>query len=272
MPNPDWVLGGSTWGFFVGDDRSDRASRLEAVRAIIDLGLGVEVWPTREFSDSDPSPTEIEQIREACAAAPFVSVHIRSRYWHWNPGELREEIGLAASIGASTLVVHPICFGLVGPGDRFDAGEIARVAADGVVVGVRIALENVRNSIWALDRVLDAIGDDPEETNVGICVDVGHALLSSDAGDRPVRTYLERYHSALVHLHLHDNGGVDDDHLVPGEGVLEWSRLVETLSELEYVGSAALEVQRSDGDAVCAIDYGVRFFRALSASGAKYDS
>jgi sugar phosphate isomerase/epimerase len=128
------------------------------------------------------------------------------------------------------------------------------------------ALENVRDSTWALDRALDAIGDEPEKTNVGVCVDVGHALLSSDAGSRPVSGYLERYRDQLVHLHVHDNDGVDDEHLVPGEGLMPWRDLADTLRELGYAGPAVLEVQRSGDDPSRAVRDGVRFLRSLSAA------
>jgi sugar phosphate isomerase/epimerase len=265
VTGPEWMLGGSTWGFFVGDDSSAWIPRSEAVRAIVGAGLGVEIWPTRGLHDADPPPTEVGRMREACAEAPFVSVHIRGRYWNWSPANLREEIGFAAVVGARTLVVHPVCLGLVHRRDRLDPAEIARIAGYGAARGVRLALENVRDTIWALDRVLDAIGDDPEETNVGICIDVGHALLSSDAGDSPVRAYLERYRDQLAHLHVHDNDGVDDGHSVPGEGLLAWGALAATLCELGYAGPAVLEVQRSGDDPSRAIEEGVRFLRSLSA-------
>ena len=183
-------LGANVWGFFRGDDPS-----------VSVLGGSV---PVCRFTCGDNIGTGI-------------------------PQNLREEIDFACSIGAGTLVVHPICLGLVRHGDEIDVDEVRRAAAYAARLGVRLALENVANSIWALDRVLDKVGNDPERTNLGICIDIGHAFLSNDADPEPIRGYLNRYREQVLHPHLHDNRGETDAHLIPGEEIIDWPGVLRSL-------------------------------------------
>ncbi|NLE26298.1 MAG: hypothetical protein GX625_13325 [Clostridiaceae bacterium] len=43
-------------------------------------------------------------------------------------------------------------------------------------------------------------------------------------------------------LHLHDNDGTDDQHLIPGDGLIDWSVVIKKLCETNYPGAIALEV------------------------------
>jgi len=240
-------LGGSTWGFFRGDDASVWGSQSEAIRRMVEADLGVEVWPTRGRDDPDPSRGEIARMQDACSDAPFVSVHMRGRFWRWDPASFRAEIEFAAGLGASTLVIHPICLGLRLSTDRPDMEAIRRLAGFAAKRDVRIALENVVDSAWALDRVLENLGDDPAATNFGVCLDIGHAFLSEDVGPNPIRRYAERYVDALIHLHLHDNSGVEDDHRPVGEGRIDWGNVCRVMKEIGFGGTGVCEVQSDFG-------------------------
>jgi sugar phosphate isomerase/epimerase len=145
------------------------------------------------------------------------------------------------------MVVHPASIGLARPEDRPDVPDVRRLLSEAADVGIRLLLENVTDSIWALDRVLDEIGDDPEETNLGICIDIGHARMSHDAGRHPVANYLERYRGPLRHLHLHDTHGDADEHLVPGRGTIDWIELADVLARIRFSGAAILEFQAPEG-------------------------
>lgn len=243
-------LGGSTWGFSSGEDPALWIAQSEAARRIVRSGLGVEVWPTRGLNDPPPSRDEVLRLTAVCRQAPFASVHMRGLYWHWNPATLRKEIDLTSDLGAQTLVIHPACLGLATPDDRLDVPRIRGAADYAARRGVRLALENMRNGAWALDRVLAEIGTDLAATNLGICVDVGHAFLSTDLGPEPIGAYLERYREQVIHLHLHDNEGTADDHLVVGDGRIDWPSLMRTLDDVEFSGTCVFEV-RPTGETDC---------------------
>jgi len=238
-------LAGSVWGCFAREEYGSSTVRLsEAVRSVLDLrlDLGVEVWATRGHGDLPPSPHELEALVDVCSNAPFASVHARGEYWEWNPRGLREEIAFAASIGARVLVIHPGSLGLTEPGARIDRPEIRRLGALAMKRGILFALENTQDSVWALDRLLDELGDDPETTGFGICIDVGHAHISTDLGRHPIRAYLDRYRGPLRHVHLHDTHAEEDRHLVLGKGTIDWPGVFDTLEAVGYGGAAVFEV------------------------------
>ena len=259
-------VGASIWGFFYGQTRASWPSLDGAVRSIlsIDDALGVEVWASRALDAPGADGRDLDALIEACRGAAFVTVHVRGIFWYWDPAKLRQEIDFAQSVGGWTLVLHPVCLGLKRLDDWMDVSQIRRIADYAAARGVRLAVENVRDSISTLDRILEEVGDDPEKTNVGICIDVGHAHLSQDAGDDAVCRYFERYGDATIHLHLHDNVGERDDHLALGEGTIGWRRVARTLAETQYAGTAILEIHGSEASPREAIERSLEMLRGLS--------
>ena len=255
-------LGASLWGFYYRQDPESWPTLAKAVQAILsfDGSLGVEVWGSKALDHPPVEGDELVDLIEACHDAEFTMVHIQGRHWSWNPGNLRREIDFAHQLGAETLVLHPVCFGLVEENDRPDWPEIVRIAEYAAKFGVQLAMENMKDSVWTLDRILDEIGDDPEETNVGICIDIGHANQSNDAGREPVCNYLERYAGQLIHLHLHDNHGERDDHLLPGEGTVDWPRVLGVLENIGFSGTAVLEAHQEGIPPRECLERGIGFF------------
>jgi len=264
MAETKYRVGASIWGFFHGREPESWPTLDESVKAIlsIDEQLGIEVWASRALDEPEASGALLDQMVKACRPAGFLSVHTRGMFWYWDPTKLRHEIEFVQAVGGETLVIHPVCLGLKRPGDRIDVNKVRRLAEFGRARGVRLALENVRDSIWSLDHVLDALGTNPEDSNLGICIDVGHAHLSDDADDADsVSSYLRRYAPSLVHLHLHDNHGGRDEHLAFGEGTIDWARTLQTLDEIGFDGTAILEIHGSDDEPTAAIERSVRIIR-----------
>ena len=241
-------LGVSLWGTYHQKDPATAPSLAEAVRSIsrLDACLGVEIWGSRFRDEDQVSGSALSDLVDTCRGVGYVTQHVQGRHWSWNPTALRREIALAQHVGAETLVLHPVCLGLHDESDRPDWPEIRRIADVAATQGVRLAVENMVDSMWSLDRILETLGDDPEQTNLGICIDIGHAHQSHDAGREPVYNYLERYASQLVHLHLHDNDGHDDAHLLPGEGTVDWRRVTQLLSRTNFEGTAVLEAHHPE--------------------------
>lgn len=250
----DLKLGASVWGFRRSvEDR--RPAPGDVARAILgfDPHLGIEVWADRALGDPPPEGAAVDLLAKACVSAPFVAVHMREAYWGWNPRTFRDEINFASRIGAQTLVIHPRCLRLDRPDARPDYPEIVRVLKYAGRKGVMVVLENTPDTVWALDRALEEIGDDPAKTNLAICIDTGHAHQSVDAGRHPVVNYIERYAAQLRHLHLHDNHGEADEHLVPGDGTIDWPSVIAALERVNYHGTSAFEIHDSQGDPLDAL-------------------
>ncbi|MCD6136276.1 sugar phosphate isomerase/epimerase [Candidatus Bipolaricaulota bacterium] len=262
MTESNLSLAGSTWGFFFNREPETWLSIPQAIEELKSIGFGVEVWTNRGWDEPWLTEQLAREIAEACAGASHVSVHTRPEHWQWDPHGLSDEVEFCSLIGASALILHPNSLGFEGTSPHPDFPGIRRLAAQARDLGVRLVLENTPNTMWALDLALDEIGDDPQETNLGICIDVGHAYISQDAGREPIRNYIERYKGQLVHLHLHDNFGDADDHLPLQEGSIDWQNLADTLKAIDYHGPAVLELQRQ-GDLLAAFTDARDYLRSL---------
>lgn len=124
--------------------------------------------------------------------------------------------------------------------DRMEnaAGVLNRVAGRCRELGVRLVLENmlphlfsgpVRDLLWLLGAM--------ETTEVGICLDTGHAFLSGDLDN-----VVHKLSGHLWMVHASDNRGTYDDHLPPGEGNVPWPLLLRHLADAGFRGAIILEI------------------------------
>ena len=98
--------------------------------------------------------------------------------------------------------------------------------------GVNIALENLRKPEY-LEYVFNSI----DSGRLKFCYDSGHENCFTPGYD-----FLAKYGHKLAALHLHDNDGKSDQHLLPFNGTVNWERIMNRLSALDYSGPLALEV------------------------------
>lgn len=103
--------------------------------------------------------------------------------------------------------------------------------------GVRLALELIPNGLSSADRLVRWIEDDLDLPGVGICLDVGHAHLGGDAMEA-----IEACSGHIVTTHLHDNRGRRDDHLVPGQGTVDWDGVMMAFQKVGYDGAWIFEL------------------------------
>ncbi|MEM2007386.1 MAG: sugar phosphate isomerase/epimerase family protein [Sulfolobales archaeon] len=113
--------------------------------------------------------------------------------------------------------------------DSIDAAvRYLRKLADIVSGSSQILVENIASTgrLGASPEELLAVVRNADIPRLGVCVDVGHAMIA--------RTSLPSFSSILRELiksvHLHDNDGFSDKHLLPGVGVLDVDKLMEFLA------------------------------------------
>ena len=82
----------------------------------------------------------------------------------------------------------------------------------------------------------DAFGD-PE--HVGICYDFGHANLTGGSH----RQNLNAIGKRLKAVHVQDNHGQSDEHLLPFFGSIDWEQAMLGLAESGYTGDLTFEIQ-----------------------------
>ena len=117
-------------------------------------------------------------------------------------------------------------------------GTLADYAADR---GVRLALENTGRGYTREPERLVALVRDLGRGNVGVCIDTGHRNLAGD----PVEA-LRVVGGHLVTLHIHDNHGEEDKHLLPGMGEISWPEITGALRDVDYGGTFLYELARPE--------------------------
>ena len=246
----DWPVGLSTGCFY-------QRSIFDTLREICDGGFTmIEVCSHPAHLDYHDRPTcerAAAALRELAMEpysfhAPFAEhIDITSLdpdRWRSSVEEIVQAATAAAILEARYFVLHP------GPEksdlprhERLDRMEKAAralnlVAARCRELGVGLVLENmlphlftghVRDLLWLLGAM--------ETTEVGICLDTGHAYLAGDLG-----TVAQKLSGHLWMVHASDTRGTFDDHLPPGEGAIPWPLLVRRLVESRFGGALILEV------------------------------
>ena len=111
-----------------------------------------------------------------------------------------------------------------------------KLVAKAEKLGVIIALENTR-----MPQYFDYIFDNISSDNLKICYDSGHDhAFTQDTFD------FDKYKGKIVCLHIHDNNGQKDQHLLPFDGNINWDNLLGKLKAAEYQGPITLEVVMGD--------------------------
>jgi len=175
-------------------------------------------------------------------------------------GYFKRSIDIAAEIGAETLIVHPGASeeDVVTAEDRRRAVDL-NIASLGELLGhpapegLALVLENVPITVKDNDpkqrfgsRVDDIVElvEALDSARVGICLDTTHVLGSC-------LDLVESIRQAGPHLvatHLHDTSGPYDEHLMLGEGIIDWVAAFAAFREVDYRGPHVLEVTFPEGD------------------------
>ena len=79
-------------------------------------------------------------------------------------------------------------------------------------------------------------------------LDVAHLFVSSGNGIETMKDLLEKVGNKLVHLHVHDNDGKDDQHLPIGAGRIDWEKVVKILKDAGYNDTITIELHSPEKD------------------------
>lgn len=99
------------------------------------------------------------------------------------------------------------------------------------------------NDLWSDasvgDEYVDFIFQNINSSKLGFCFDSGHNNFFT-----PDIDVLSKYKQHIFALHLDDNVGDADIHMLPFDGTTNWDRMIKTLKEIKYNGVLSLEVQQ----------------------------
>jgi sugar phosphate isomerase/epimerase len=113
--------------------------------------------------------------------------------------------------------------------------------------GVALALENPPPDELGGDPtdfriICDALADDDR---IYYCFDTGHAHLTPQGID-----LLNDLDKDVLLVHLSDNTGIDDDHLLPPHGTIDWKHFMELLTIRNFKGYLTLELMETPNPAL----------------------
>ena len=155
---------------------------------------------------------EIKRALESAEQIPFrnLILHLGERDDGWSLRSIEYAISALEHLGA---FAHPL--------------------------GVRLLVENLCNEPTTPEH-LNTIFEMGHLTQVGVCLDLGHAHLTVGVAEA-----IGTLGARIASVHVHDNHGLKDEHLWPGDGNINWAATVEALKALPAPPATVLEISQT---------------------------
>ncbi len=160
-------------------------------------------------------------------------------------GEVVECMETAHRMGVDLVTVHP---GFLSPLTRLDRetavsatmGSLKTIEGVRKDLGIRVALENMPDMPVSMAKEPNELMRFIEGTELGVCFDIGHANTVGNISD--FLSIKDRF----INMHVHDNVGDLDRHMVIGEGNIDFQRWLPSFRPYDgrYVIEAR-ELERS---------------------------
>jgi sugar phosphate isomerase/epimerase len=164
--------------------------------------------------------------------------------------ELKKWLELFSALGIRAGVLHP--GGAKARVEGWSEDKISDVRSESLKIltdfiqdmPISIAIENCGENIDQLLSIVDGVDSD----SLGICLDTGHLnLIQGNQGE-----FIRKCDSKLLALHIADNFGVNDDHILPySAGTVDWDDVLHALHDINYNGLFNFEVP---GERHCSFD------------------
>ncbi len=208
----------------------------ERMRLIKEAGFeAVSLWWGAADREQQPALARAAGLMIDNAHAPF-----RGANSLWSKGEegdahlkeLTDTVEDCARHGIKTAVIHAAGFRDIPDVNPIGMDRIGRLVAFAEKKGVRLAFEN----LCALSHLDEILRTFPTET-VGFCYDSGH-----ENRYHPDARCLTKYGSQLMAIHLDDNFGDGDTHLLPFDGSADWATILPDLQSARPLPYLTLEV------------------------------
>jgi protein FrlC len=224
----------------------------DAIRRTAEAGYdGIDIWGGRPHAyRRDLSKEDIAHLRTLLndanlAVASFIPAQFRYPTCLCSSNEvvrrdsvayIQDSIETAAGLGAPIVSVCP-GHSIHGQG-KDDARarlteSLLAICEFAAQFDLRIAIEpadhyetDLINTTEDAMRLIEELG----QPNLGVLVDNGHAHVVGEPAADAVRTAGDR----LFHLHIDDNNGLRDQHLIPGEGTCDIAGFLATLKDIAY--------------------------------------
>jgi sugar phosphate isomerase/epimerase len=152
---------------------------------------------------------EIKRALESADSIPFrkLVVHLGERNDEWSPRTIEFALTALEHLGA---FARPL--------------------------GVQPLVENLTGEPTTPEHLMEILTIGHLDS-VGVCLDLGHAHMTVG-----VPAAIATFGARIVQVHAHDNSGVKDEHLWPGEGSIDWPATAAALDALPAPPAVVLEL------------------------------
>ena len=90
--------------------------------------------------------------------------------------------------------------------------------------GVTVAVENMPSMPFMLGHTCEELKELIEGTELRVCLDIGHANTTGQ-----IDALIDGLKDRFANIHIHDNNGDNDSHLVIGEGSIDFPSVISKL-------------------------------------------
>jgi len=244
----------TTTGIFpIGYAAESAAERLAKVGfKYFDMSFDYQDYPNSPYL-SDKWEFWVDDLRNQAEklGVCYTHSHADEGVWSRSTAVLRS-FDAAKLLGVKYIVLHPSW--------RYEDGsiiedvdEFIRINREQTMPLVEICEKNdlillSENLLWGASidpRNISALVSEINSPHFGWCYDTGHANCF---GIRP--SVLREADNVPLSLHIQDNHGeFKDEHLLPGDGAIDWKEFLDTLKAIGYKGECVLEAHHQSIDA-----------------------
>jgi sugar phosphate isomerase/epimerase len=119
-------------------------------------------------------------------------------------------------------------------------------------LGVRPLVENLFNEPTMPEHLIEIL-EIGHLDQIGVCLDLGHAHITVG-----VPAAIGTLGGRIVQVHAHDNNGTKDEHLLPGDGAIDWPATVAALNALAEPPAVVLELSSKLADELATLPGRIR--------------
>lgn len=216
----------------------------DRLRLIKGAGFGaVLLWWAVESTYEPPIPLKADTARRIGLEIENAHLQFKNMNCLWEEGldgerycnELVGLVASAATYGVPTLVAHLTRTTTPPPFSELGFSRFMRLVDTAERVGVKLAFENLK----VTDRLYDFMAK-VGSSSVGVCFDSGHNNYVC-----PEKRICRDFKDRIFAVHLHDNFGTSDDHLIPFDGSADWRVIRNEIIESSYTGAWSLEIEHA---------------------------
>lgn len=173
---------------------------------------------------------------------------------------IEKTIAVCGFLGCPAVVAHPISHEDKERETEINLAMYRKMIPAAKKYGVKVCLENTfttfggkptEGSCTDVDEVcryIDKLNSEACEDVFGFCLDIGHANLMG----RSIKRFITTLGSHLTCLHIHDNDGIYDMHMMPytqtrdrgKQNCTDWDGMIDGLRKINYQGNLSFETFR----------------------------